>query len=139
MRYLRVSLVIFLVAAGCNADHQVAPVSGQVKLNGKPLANADVHFQPIGSKNNPNPGPGSHGRTDAMGNYTLRIDDKQSGALVGKHWVMIYAFEPAGSKSDAGSPGLKDKIPMRYNEKSNLTCDVPKAGRTDADFELKSP
>jgi hypothetical protein len=133
-------LVFFVSALGCNGDG-IARVSGKVTLNGKPLANADVHFQPIGSKNNPNPGPGSHGKTDANGNYTLRLqtDEDRLGAVVGKHRVMIYAYERAGPQSDAGSPKLKDKVPLRYNEKSELTCDVPKDGRSDADFALQAP
>lgn len=133
-------LLLVLLAAGCGDGYRLAPVSGTVTLNGKPLAGADVHFQPIGSKENPSPGPGSHGKTDAEGHYTLRVDARQAGAVVGKHRVMIYAYEGAVPQSDAGGgKKMHDRVPLRYNENSTLTCDVPREGKADADFPLTAP
>jgi hypothetical protein len=119
----------------------LAPVSGTVTLNGEPLAGADVHFQPIGSKENPNPGPGSHAKTDDQGRYSLRVDERQAGAVVGKHRVMIFAYThgTTGRQPDAGGGRRKDRIPLKYNENSVLTCAVPTGGRTDADFRLTVP
>jgi hypothetical protein len=111
-----------------------------VTLNGLPLAGADVHFQPIGSKENPNPGPGAHGKTDADGRFFLRIDDKQGGAVVGLHRVMIFAYPRKGGRQpDAGTGKVRDRIPLRYNENSELTCEVPRGGKTDANFNLQAP
>ena len=77
-------LVLVLAALGCGSDYRLAPVSGRVTLNGKPLAGAHVHFQPIGSRAQPSPGPGSHGVTDAEGRFTLQVDARQPGAVVGR-------------------------------------------------------
>src|SRR6478672_13610229 len=62
-----VVLILLLVAlAGCGqSGPQIAPVHGHVKLDGQPLANADVQFQPEGSQRP------SSGRTDAEGRYDL--------------------------------------------------------------------
>ena len=66
MRRLRLLAVAALGAmlgavAGCGEKSKYAPVSGVVKLNGKPYPNAAVMFQPVGSKDNQNPGRGSAG------------------------------------------------------------------------------
>lgn len=134
-------LLLLLGTAGCAREYRLAPVAGTVTLNGQPLAGADVHFQPIGSKENPNPGPGSHGKTDAQGHYSLRVDEHQAGAVVGKHRVMIFAYTQGsgGRQPDAGGGKKKDRVPLKYNENTTLTCDVPATGRSDADFPLTSP
>ena len=64
--------VTLLTAAGCSKrSAKIVPVSGVVKLNGKPYPNAVVSFQPIGDDDNPNPGRGSSGITDEKGRFTL--------------------------------------------------------------------
>ena len=52
------------LAAGCGRDG-VAPVSGRVTLNGQPLANVHVSFQPIAAGTDLNSGGGSYAFTDA--------------------------------------------------------------------------
>src|SRR5262245_25108766 len=78
-----------------------APVSGKVTLNGKPLANAKVTFQPIGTGGK-EAGPASVGETNAAGEYTLTMIRKGgAGAVVGKHRVTITALQgPAPDPSD---------------------------------------
>lgn len=128
-----------LVLAGCGGEHKFAPVSGRVTLNEKPLADAWVMFQPIGAKDR-DPGPGSVGKTDKEGRYTLRMDASRSGAVVGKHRVMISTRgDKAEGDADAGGTRYPDKVPIRFNFETILKCDVPPEGRTDANYELKSP
>jgi hypothetical protein len=116
-----------LFSAGCGGD-DVAPVSGQVTINGKPAADVRVIFQPLGSKENPTPGRGSYGKTDADGRYHLALVGKeQSGAFVGPHRVELRA--PVSGTM---------KIPKEYNYESKLRCDVPKGGTTTADFDVKT-
>jgi hypothetical protein len=69
---------------GCRqSGPEVAPVTGRVQLDGRPLKNADVVFQPIG------PGSPSYGRTDADGRYELGYKRGVPGALLGEHNVSI--------------------------------------------------
>jgi hypothetical protein len=132
-----------LVAAlGCGS-RPIVPVSGKVTLNGKPLANAMVAFNPIPKEGSSEAGPGSVGTTDENGAFTLKVSPDRKGALVGRHRVAISATNPPTGGGDArlprGGRALRNTIPSRYNEQSELTLEVPSGGTDRADFELTSP
>jgi len=131
---------LLCAAAGCGKDpYKAAAVSGTVTLDGKPLADAWVTFMPVGTKEHPDPGPTSSGKTDAQGKYKLAIEPGKPGAVVGKHKVAVNAGGgTAGDDRDAGGPRGKEKLPEKYNYKTTLTFDVPPEGTEKADFELKS-
>jgi hypothetical protein len=118
------AVVILLLAAivGCGGSG-VAPVSGRVTLDGRPLQHADVMFQPDGAQRP------SVGRTDADGRYELAYKRGEPGAIVGEHTVRIYV-----------SPELvrnPPRIPARYDRESELHREV-KSGENVFDFELES-
>ncbi|HJZ58381.1 MAG TPA: DUF4198 domain-containing protein [Gemmataceae bacterium] len=133
---------LLVAALGCGGGpYKVAPVSGTVTLDGKPLANAWVTFMPVGTKDNPDPGPTAAGKTDAQGKFTLAIEPGRPGAVVGKHKVAINSAggDEKGGDRDAGGPrGPREKLPDVYNYKTTLTFDVPPEGTETANFELKS-
>jgi hypothetical protein len=138
---------LLMIAAGCGGGVQVVPVSGTVYLDGKPKAGLHVTFQPLGSKATPNPGRGSHGITDADGKYTLTYDGTRPGAVVGEHKVAICTvLEGEGENVDPetgsadGTPvkGGQEIIPVKYNDRTILTFDVPRGGTDKANFELSS-
>jgi hypothetical protein len=139
----RFALVLLLAAAaGCNPGPQIAPVSGTITMDGKPLPNVDISFQPIGSESNPNPGRGSAAKTDAEGRYTLKIDGTINGAVVGKHRIVISssqttAVDPETGSAD-GAPVEREMVPPEYNYRSTLTFEVPAGGTDKADFQLDS-
>lgn len=143
------------LATGCGGGGpSLARVSGRVTLDGKPYPNAVVSFQPVGGKDNPNPGAGSMGVTDADGRYVLLYDNRIEGAVVGTHRVRIGTQPGKGLKDDpsaaTGSPdgevlpkGAKpvmdyDPIPTSWNENSTKTFDVPPGGTDKADFAIES-
>jgi hypothetical protein len=131
-----------LATAGCGKEpYQLAPVSGQVKLNGKPLPKAWVHFAPKASKQTIAPGPTSHGRTDAEGRYTLGVDPEHAGAVVGPNRVFISTLEEGtGDAPDAGGmKTFRDRVPARYNQETKLVYEVRSGGSREADFDLKAP
>jgi hypothetical protein len=134
---------VVLLALGCGGGKKLAPVSGVVKLNGKPLPGATVSFTPLVDTGSIEAPLSSVGKTNANGEYTLEATTGQSGALVAKHKVSITLVNEQRGDSDARPPRggwpIKDKIPLRYNEKTELFCDVPAGGKTDANFDLKSP
>ena len=77
--------------AGCaDAGPKYAPVSGRVTLNGEPLAGVSVDFQPVAAGKDADPGPGSTGKTDKDGRFTLRSPPPATG-----RWS-------AGTKSGCG-------------------------------------
>jgi len=124
------------LSAGCGSS-KVAPVSGRILLNGKPLAKASVTFAPIGGKDK-EPGPSSAAITDADGRYTLKlIGQDGNGAVVGKHKVMVALLEERAENDD--SPIKLKQLPLKYNGQTTLEFEVPAGGTEAADFDLKVP
>src|SRR4029079_5545113 len=82
-------LILLLLVLGCGKNpHRLAPVSGNVKMGGKPLANALVSFLPD-TKPGEMPSLTSRGTTDSQGNYALTSSEDKPGAVVGTHRVRI--------------------------------------------------
>jgi hypothetical protein len=131
---------LLLLALGCGGP-SLAPVSGKVTLDGKPLADATVGFYPLGA----NADIMSSGKTNSNGEYTLKtVKDDRTGAAVGKHRVSITVEPDLVGNTDLPADKLgkvprPPKLPARYQGvESELTCEVPSGGKTDANFDLKS-
>jgi hypothetical protein len=125
---IRLRLFGFAVAlflAGCGSDVELGEVTGRVMMDGKPLPNALVRFNPE------NGGRSAQGRTDEEGRYRLDYSVHDSGALVGPSKVMITT----GSIED---PKHRDeKVPLRYNYETVLSVNVGSSGN-EFDFALES-
>ena len=121
-----------LLAAGCNAKAkgppQLAPVTGTITMDGEPAAKVDVTFF------SEEGGQVSGGTTDESGKYELRFSGRLMGAKIGPNTVRITT---PPSPEVPGAPVWKEKIPLRYNSKSDLKADV-KQGPNTIDFELTS-
>ncbi len=144
MRTIWLLSFLVLLAPGCSKQpYQLAPVSGKVTLNGKPLAKAWVHFAPMATEGNQNPGPTSHGQTDAEGKFKLIVDPDRPGAVVGKSRVFISTLDPGAEYKDLPDAGVKvlakDRVPARYNQETQETFVVPAGGTDKADFHLTAP
>jgi hypothetical protein len=138
-------LLLVALVAGCGKSYNVAPVSGRVTLDGHPLAHAQIRFLPTGGEDL----PPSFGVTDDDGSYELHLlTDGSLGAIVGENHVTIskdeknkeIMMEAVGRMMKSGGrmsrPG--DLVPAKYNRRSELSCNVPPSGKTDANFDLKS-
>jgi hypothetical protein len=137
MRRSALGILLFAAATGCGGGGPTiytAPVSGVVTLNGTPLANASISFQPIASGN---PGPPSSDMTDEEGNFTLHFADGKEGAVVGKHKVLISTrkMAPSAPNSDSEVEVEKELVPIMYLETPPV-FDVPKDGTDAAKFDL---
>jgi hypothetical protein len=111
-----------LLLVGCHKPGpELAPVSGHVTLNGKPLENADVVFQPDNGKSP------AVARTDAEGRYELAYKRGVVGGPVGPNTVQIRV-----SKEVVRKP---PNIAPRFNSKSELHREV-KAGQNEFDFDV---
>lgn len=148
MRKLAMLLLLTVLVVACGGDAALAPVSGTVYVNGKPHPNLHVVFQPMGSKENPNPGRGSYGRTDANGRFTLKqYGTDREGAVVAKHRVGIASVDadskgivdPETGSPDGEIPESREPIPAKYNDQTELTVDVPKGGSDKVEFKLDVP
>jgi hypothetical protein len=148
-------MTIGLSLAGCGdssgpAGPPVFPVTGVVKLNGQPVAGADIVF-------NLKDGSGSSfGRTDASGNYQLTTRKSNDGAPPGDYLVAISKadaapaadeatipqdspnYNPFVGKGVATKPKPKSGIPSQYSDAktSGLTARVLEEKNT-IDFDLK--
>lgn len=152
---------------GCGSEgFTLAPTSGRVTVDGKPVAGLRVAFEPVASGDRPIPGPEAIGVTDEEGRFSLSTmsESPRRGAVVGKCRVRIWTL-PSNQKDDLfddQSPDydpvqeikvLKDQIrsrgrakakvnrptqplPLRYNDNTELSFEVPPAGTDKADFEL---
>jgi len=134
----------FLLILGCGTSTKLAPVSGTVTMNSKPLAGASVNFEPqSGDKKSLEAPLNSTGKTNEKGEYSLETIKGQPGAVVGKHkvYISLYKVQPGDGdqRMPRGGWPQKDLVPLRYNEKSELTFEVPSGGTDKANFDLKSP
>ena len=131
-------ILISLIITGCYGDDRgLAPVSGTVLFNGKPLPNAGIIFTP--DQDNTRVGVGS---TDKDGKYRLTSFQINDGAKIGKHAVTIRAYEtkdgPPKAADDITNVQGKMITPFKYArpETSGLKADVAKKNNI-IDFELK--
>lgn len=123
---------------GSSSEFELAPVSGVVTLDGKPVPYTQIVFVPQGTGGKINPGPGSAASCDDQGRYQLATVRGDDGAVVGLHSVRISSVGPPPQTSGDTTigPPPKEAFPLQYNLDSTLTFDVPAGGTTAADFNL---
>lgn len=123
------AIVMLACVAGCGGpEHpEVGRVSGVVTLDGQPLSDATVMFQPAN-------GRASQATTDKAGKYSLTYLDGVPGAMLGTHTVIIRTEIPG---EDGQPPIAKEKLPKKYHEQTELTAEV-KRGSNTCNFELTS-
>lgn len=128
---------LLLVCLGCgDRGKPLAPVSGVVTFDGKPLAGGIVNFQPVAAAGSNIAGKGSAATCDDQGRYHMTTVDGQPGAVVGEHRVRIYSPKSKVAASDDRSSSGGEFIPRRYNFDTVLTFPVPSEGTDAANFEL---
>lgn len=140
---------LLVLVSGCGGAPEgptLYPVKGKVTLEGQPVPNATVMFQPSS-------GPVATGVTDANGEFTLKTG-AQEGAVAGTHQVSVVATagekvmeNPSPDDLAALSTDPKQKpaepkslIPERYSkfETSQLTATVSEdASQNNITLELK--
>jgi hypothetical protein len=115
--------VVFAALPGCRQSDRptLGMVAGTVTLDGRPLAGANLVFEPVEG------GRASTGYTDANGRYELFYIRRDKGAKVGRHKVVINAGDPDSGKAEI--------VPPRYNQNTTLEAEV-KAGDNTLDFAL---
>lgn len=134
------AILITIPFAGCGSGVATAKVEGVVTLDGKPLSEIRVLFQP-GNKSAEAAGMGSFGLTDSNGKFVLKLSDSQSeGAVVGNHTITLADKLSEDVKdSDAGGFGKtpKSRIPAKSTTEP-LKFDVKSGTVNQAKFELTS-
>lgn len=143
--HLGVLSVVFglLLLTGCgskNPSGRVA-ISGKVTLDGAPLEQGSIKFEPMGAP--AATGAVNSGAPIENGEYEL---PEENGLLPGKYRVSISSPEQTGSgttdpmqaMNEASQKPVGDRVPAKYNVKSELSVDFANGGPTEFNFDLKS-
>lgn len=109
---------------GCSGGPRTYPVSGSVKMDGKPLAGATVSFFDSSR------GYTAIGLTNEAGEFKLAYFAKE-GAPAGSFKVAISKAGPS-TKIEGLSAEL---VPARYNKATELTAQVTAAGPNSFTFD----
>lgn len=126
-----------LMSSGCGEPNPLGrrAVHGAVSFQGKPVDYGQIQFQP----EDPQHGVSS-GSMISDGKYQITV---AQGLPPGSYQVMISAPDRGKQEKVEGPPGdertlSKDRIPAKYNLKTTLKVEVPKArGSYEANFDLK--
>ena len=134
------AMLIAIPMAGCGSGVSTARVEGVVTLDGKPLSDIRILFQPD-NKSEESAGMGSFALTDSSGKFVLKLSDSQNeGAVVGGHTVTLADKLSEDPKdSDAGGFGTtpKSRIPAKYSSEPKK-FEVKSGAVNSANFELSS-
>ena len=121
-------LLLSIIAAttvGCQkSGPDLSIVTGTVKLDGEPLADALVTYQPLSGV-----GTYSSAFTDKNGFYRMRYSRDRDGVMMGRHSVTICTAPP--------SLGGVERVPPKYNSATELTQEII-AENHEFNYEIKS-
>ncbi|MDR0521115.1 MAG: carboxypeptidase-like regulatory domain-containing protein, partial [Planctomycetaceae bacterium] len=122
---ITILFVTLTIISGCGTDLGPGKVSGTVTLDGQPLPDATVTFQPESG------GVVPMGGTDANGKYKLYYADAKAGAQPGRYKVCVSTAAP--------HLGIAESVPAKYllPETTDVIVDIKK-GTNTIDVELKS-
>lgn len=121
-----VSLCTFsLLIVGCGPSRpKVVRVSGQVLIDGEPVADASVQFVPTGAR-------AAQGQTDAQGQFTLTTFEEGDGCAPGVHRVVVVAITSTSATEETLH------VPEKYMdlEETDLSVTIDKPTK-DLKIEL---
>ena len=145
------SLMFVSLVMGCGPKEPrtpgVVPASGQVTLDGQPVADALVCISPTPAGSDTK---SASTTTDADGKFSLGVLIPGEGALPGNYSVLIVkkvmttdvTDEERQRRADTPNPVIETYefvVPEKYSnpKTSGLTLTIPSEGKTDILFELK--
>ena len=132
-------MIALLAAPGCGSKYKVVPVSGTITLNGEPLPDVTILTQPVSkSAENNSPGPGSYGKTDADGRFTLELQNEPTpGAVPGKCVITVVekAHSQDPSSDEVTRADRRTRIPPEFRE-NRVTYDIPPEGTDAMDINI---
>jgi hypothetical protein len=136
-QHLRNAAIVLLSAIlGCTKSDTVA-VTGTVTLDGQPVPDAEVMFNPLPNK----PGRMASTHTDSSGHFTLETFKPGDGAMPGDYVVTLAEYFPPG-KAPTPPPGggpLPSRFPVKYGnpDQSPLHVTIERGKKNDFPLEAK--
>lgn len=118
--------LVLVCCIGCSGD-SMAPVTGVVTLDGKPVSGLEVNFEPTGDPDNR---ATATGYTQEDGSFALVYPGYKKGAPLGEYIVRI-------SGGESLDDGTTVRVPPKYNTESDWKETVT-SGENNFKFELKS-
>lgn len=131
-----VYLAAFLLLQGCGGDPLGRyAISGSVSVDGAPLANGNISFQPTESQ------PTSSGAVVTGGKFSI---PREAGLVAGKYRVVVNAAVPgtegkviAADAQPGGPPSpAQELIPPDWNTSSQQMIEVKPEGPFEFPFEI---
>ena len=122
-------VLLAVVAAGCDNGPELAPVTGVVYMDGKPLSNATIEFQP-------DAGSPSFAMTKENGSFELKFSRDRMGAMPGQHTVSIRT-KGTVTDPDGTERRVRELLPVKYHDESELVREVV-SGDNAFEFRLES-
>jgi hypothetical protein len=122
-KYFFQACIATVIITGCGQSDPRLPVSGSVQLAGQPLTSGTIEFEPIGAGR-------QAGGAITNGSFSLPAS---RGLPPGDYRVRITAAGgvpdapvegPPGPESMAKPPANAEKVPAKFNTKSELTATV---------------
>lgn len=131
--YCLLSLIMSLMNTGCGGGvddaPEVAPVTGTVIWNGKPLDEGTIVFHPASGRS-------ASGTIKGGEIIEVTTTVKGDGAPVGENQVTVFATKP--DPKDTSGMGTISLIPARYNDvkKSGLKATIKGDAENEVNFDL---
>jgi hypothetical protein len=115
------------LCTGCGgSDLKLGQVSGTVTLDGKPVPNAFITFDPQFE------GRPSMAKSDKLGKYELRFNSTKWGALIGEHHVRISTADLTPDDK-----AIAELIPKAYRGTDGFLPVTVRSGKNSIDLALK--
>jgi hypothetical protein len=133
------ALALLTCLAGCGGDpgKGVYPVRGRVLYNGRPAANAQVTFHPVGDIKRDTIRP--VGKVDEQGNFTLTSFKDGDGASAGEYQVTVVWFLAKPVRPGSEETVSANYLPVKYAsvETSQIKATVTPGSNELQTFDLK--
>lgn len=123
--------LLSLAALGCGGpDYAVAPVTGAVRLDGKPLTGGRISFAPQSSGESTKSGKPGFGDIQTDGSFVVSTYGDQDGAVVGKHRVTLINSDPdspAGKRIKAKRVRVQGFFEIAADQENTIEVELTSA------------
>lgn len=138
-RLLVVSLVSVVLGCGGAPKDPLRrqPISGNVTLDGKPMDQGSISFQPLADA-----GATASGAPITSGRYRIPAE---SGLTPGEYRVVILSPEPETPRSademmnNPSTEPRKERVAAKFNQATELKVTIKEGATNTADFAVTGP
>jgi hypothetical protein len=133
----RAMILVLAATTGCGSSDGLnrQAIFGTVTLDGQPISRGAILFEPATHESGT-----AVGATIRLGSFVI---SKQQGAVPGTYRVRVYSSSekqapPAKGQTERTPRPMVERLPARYNTRSELRADVVAHRRNQYHFQLRS-